>query len=146
MTQATIKISNLGPIKTNTELTEVERLRQAQIAAHAAWKACPASKKIEKAKLGEELAAAGRAVLAAKRAAEPVIDPIDVASRIAAAVAAQEARRAEAALRTAVRAAVRKLAAANEWPRCGQYWPMNQSEQDADSLIRANISIAQEEA
>jgi len=122
-------------------MKNLEALKSAQAAAFAAWKACPASRKGEKARLEAELSAAGRAVTAAKNAAKPVID---LTALHAAAIAAQEARQAEAALRQSIGAAVRKLADAQEWPRCGQDWPINSGERAAQALIDNNPAIVAE--
>ena len=122
-------------------MTDLDNLKAAQAAAFAAWNACPASKKAEKARLEAALSCAARAVTAAKKAAEPVID---LGAVTASAVAAQAARQAESALRLSVRRALQAKSMANDWPRCGQNWPITDAEERHQVVIDNNPAIVAE--
>lgn len=119
-------------------MSDLTALQSAQAAAFAAWKACPASRKADKARLESELAAAGRAVTAAKKAAEPVID---LSAMVAAAVAKQSARDAEMARLAAMTDAIGQWEAAQEWPRCGQNFGQYRGETAAEELMRADQAL-----
>lgn len=107
----------------------------ARASAHAAWSACPASRKTEKARLASVLDAACKAVTAAKRAANPDKPGVDLAAITAAACAEQARRQAAADLASRVKAAARRYLQANEWPRCGQSWPNGAHERADEKLL-----------
>lgn len=71
-------------------MKDLATLNKNQVAAFAAWKACPDKSKAEKSRLADALAEAVKAVAAYKRAAEPAAATITVAQ----ALAGQKARTA----------------------------------------------------
>jgi len=62
--------------------------------------------------------------------------PAEIATAAARAREAQEARRAEAEREAAIARALRLYRAAQEWPRCGQAWPMNAAERAAEKILK----------
>lgn len=78
-------------------------------------------------------AEACRALAAAKRqAGQPPTTTLDVAAY----KSAQAAREERAALGRSVKRAGGLYMVAQEYPRCGQRWPMTAAEREADSLLR----------
>lgn len=119
---------------------DIDTLTAARNAAFSAWQACPEkgkAAKAAKARLEAELAAASRALTAAKRAAAEAAAP-------APAVSATEALRAiadaggkavsPAAAREKARAqAMRVIRSAWAWPRCGEGFPAISAEVAAEA-------------
>lgn len=77
----------------------------------------------------------GRKAEAARKAAEKAAMDASVEARLAAARAAIAAE--DAATTPAQRAALAQWNRAQEWPRCGDRWPMTAGERDADALLKA---------
>lgn len=129
---------------TTTAINDLAALEAARAAAFAAWQAAPEKgrgARAEKARLEAELAAANRAVAAAKKAA--AAPAADVSAAVDAALAARAAREKTAGKEDAVRRAAALWSAAQEWPRCGQQWPATPAEERAETLMRANLALAQ---
>ena len=113
----------------------METLRKTQKEAHAEWVKNPSAAN------EAALSAATAAVAAAKRAAAAVV-VVDTAAIDA--VAARQAANASAeASRLALNRAGYLYQCAQEWPRCGQNWPMSRAECAADALLRANPEFSQ---
>lgn len=76
----------------------------------------------------------------ARRQAEAAAAGMPTSAEVAAAAArareAQEARRAQAEREAAIARARRLYRAAQEWPRCGQAWPMNAAEREAEKILQ----------
>jgi hypothetical protein len=93
------------------------------------------------------LAAAKRAAEAAERAGQPSADErLAAFARAGGVVKSAAVRRMEA--EAPLRRAKRLLAAASEWPRCGDNWPQTAGEEKADALLRqhyGSIDRAMEE-
>lgn len=73
-----------------------------------------------------------KAERAAEAAATPYAVAVDLLER---AVAAQQARAAQRDLEIRVGRAAALYSRAQEWPRCGQRWPMGAAETAAEALL-----------
>lgn len=120
-------------------------LREAQLQAHAAWKACPEKNRAEKARLAAVLDLAAKAYAAAKRAEQPApAARTEILSEVAAAANARSAARdQEEELRRQVMRAAKMFAAAQEWPRMGEDWPSGKAEEAAAKLLHNNPALAE---
>lgn len=127
---------------------DTNQLIQAQRAAHAAWLACPARTRADKARKAEleaALSAAAQAVAAAKRAAEAPaqaggVSVGELADRM---LARQAGNAAAEQLDAAVHRAAGMYMRANDYPRCLEGWPCGAIEMAADRLLRENSAIAE---